>query len=130
MAGLASLGLPGLSGFVAEFTVFIGSYPAWPVYTILAAAAIVLTAGYILWMLRRVFFGPFNERWASLADARGIDLVPLVGLIAVILLVGIYPRVLTDLTSSGVLPLANHAQTAMGGSDGALALARAFGGLR
>ena len=99
------------------------------VATILAASAIVLTAGYILWMLRRVFFGPFNERWAGLADARGIDLVPLVSLIAVVLIVGIYPRILTDLVSSGVLPLASHASTAAAPEfSGGLAFARHLGG--
>src|SRR5262249_6209259 len=44
MAGLASLGLPAMSGFIAEFTVFIGSYVTWPLYTILGATAIVITA--------------------------------------------------------------------------------------
>jgi NADH-quinone oxidoreductase subunit M len=108
MAGLASLGLPAMSGFIAEFTVFIGSYGAWPVYTILGASAIVITAGYILWMVRRVFYGPLNERWDHLTDARGLELVPLVGLMAVILLVGLYPAVLTNVVASGVAPLANQ----------------------
>jgi NADH-quinone oxidoreductase subunit M len=102
MAGLASLGLPMMSGFIAEFTIFIGSYGPLPVYTILAASAIVLTAGYLLWMLRRVFYGPFNLRWEHLTDARGIELVPLVTLMAIILLVGIYPAVLTNVVNNGV----------------------------
>lgn len=108
IAGLASLGLPGLSGFIAEFTVFIGSYPAWQVYTILAASAIVITAGYLLWMLRRVFYGPFNRRWSALTDVGGVELVPLLTLTAVILLVGVYPRVLTDVVGSGVAPIASR----------------------
>ena len=59
MAGLASLGLPGMSGFIGEFLVFIGAFPVWPlVHGDLARSAIVLTAGYILWMLMRVFIGP------------------------------------------------------------------------
>jgi NADH-quinone oxidoreductase subunit M len=108
MAGLASLGLPSMSGFVAEFTVFIGSYATLPAQTILAASAIVITAGYILWMVKRVFFGPFNERWEHLRDARGIELVPLVGLLAIIFLVGLYPAVLTNVVNSGIAPLSNR----------------------
>jgi NADH-quinone oxidoreductase subunit M len=109
LAGLASLGLPGLSGFVAEFTVFIGSYVTWQVYTILAASAIVITAGYILWMIRRVFYGPFNEHWEHLRDARGLELVPLVTLIAVIFLIGLDPALLTNVVNSGIMTLTSHA---------------------
>jgi NADH-quinone oxidoreductase subunit M len=102
IAGLASLGLPGLAGFVAEFTTFIGAYPILPVFTILAACGIVLTAGYILWMLQRAFFGPVNPRWNAIGDVRGVQAVPLVVLVALVLIVGIYPSILTDLTSSGI----------------------------
>jgi len=64
VAGLASLGLPGMSGFVAEFLVFIGAFPVWPLATLLAAFGIVITAGYLLWMLQRVFMGPLPEQWS------------------------------------------------------------------
>src|SRR5579884_2414186 len=102
MAGLASLGLPSLAGFIAEFTVFIGSYATLPLFTILAAAGIVITAGYILWMLQRAYFGPLNPRWENLTDVRGIEVVPLVTLMAVIVFVGVYPEVLTGVVSVGV----------------------------
>ena len=65
VAGLASLGLPGMSGFVAEFLVFIGAFPVWPLATLLAAFGIVITAGYLLWMLQRVFMGPLPEQWSG-----------------------------------------------------------------
>ncbi|MDP2661913.1 MAG: NADH-quinone oxidoreductase subunit M, partial [Dehalococcoidia bacterium] len=58
IAGLASLGLPGMSGFVAEFLIFLGSFSAWPWQTVLAVVAIVITAGYILWTMQRILFGP------------------------------------------------------------------------
>ena len=58
IAGLASLGLPGLSGFIAEFTVFVGAFSTLAWATILAAFGIVITAGYILWTLQRVLFRP------------------------------------------------------------------------
>jgi NADH-quinone oxidoreductase subunit M len=127
LAGLASLGLPGLSGFVAEFTVFIGSYVIWQLYTILAASAIVITAGYILWMIRRVFYGPFNERWDHLRDARGLELVPLVTLMAVILLIGLDPALLTNVVNSGIATLAGHASAPL---PGQLAAGAGSGGLR
>src|SRR5205085_6836314 len=69
VAGLASLGLPGLAGFVAEFTTFIGSYGIFPFATILCVCTIALTAGYILWRLGAVFFGPLLEEWGTLGDA-------------------------------------------------------------
>ncbi len=108
MAGLASLGLPGMAGFIAEFTVFVGSFPAIPALTILGAAGIVITAGYLLWMLQRVFFGPLNPRFVDLGDAYGVEVVPLVALVAVIILVGVYPSILTDVVNSGIGPLAQR----------------------
>ena len=106
VASLASLGLPGLAGFVGEFTVFVGAFQRAPAETILAAVGIVLTAGYMLWMLQRVFFGPASERWSGLADVRGLDLIPVVSLVAVIVVVGVYPAVLTDVVANGARVIA------------------------
>jgi len=115
MAGLASLGLPGMSGFVAEFLVFLGAYqaPGMAVYTVLGAAGIVVTAAYILWMLQRVFFGPVKSGMEHVQDAKGLDLVPLFVLMAVVLLVGIYPAILTDIIGPGVEPIINKIGPAM-----------------
>ena len=100
IACFASLGLPLLSGFVAEYLVFTGSYPILPVQTIFSAFGVVLTAGYLLWMLRRAFFGPLNRRWAWLPDARTLpELLPLISLALIILFVGIYPKPIVDLLS-------------------------------
>jgi NADH-quinone oxidoreductase subunit M len=102
-AGLASLGLPALAGFVAEVTVFLGSFRTQPVPTMLGVVGILLTAGYILWMIQRVFFGPANPRWLHLQDARELwELLPLVGLVALIISIGIYPPILTDILFVGV----------------------------
>ena len=57
ISGLASLGLPGLSGFVSEIMVFLGTYKVYPVETIISAFGVVLAAGYILWMTQRALFG-------------------------------------------------------------------------
>ena len=70
IAGLASLGLPTMSGFVAELLVFLGSFATFDMLTtILAVFGILLSAGLHLWTVQRVFFGPRNERWAHLTDA-------------------------------------------------------------
>ncbi len=96
-ACFASLGLPGMSGFVAEYLVFTGSFATLPVATIFSAFGIVLTAGYLLWMLRRSFYGPLNLKWDWLTDATTLEIVPLAALAVVILFVGIYPKPIVDL---------------------------------
>ena len=113
VAGLASLGLPGLAGFVAEFTTFIGSYSVFPLATILCVCTIAITAGYILWRLGSVFYGPLVEEWASLGDAIWRERIAVGMLAAATLLIGVVPSVVTDLTAPGVAPIA--AAVAQGG---------------
>ena len=100
IACFASLGLPGASGFVAEYLVFTGSFVLLPVVTIAAAFGVVLTAGYLLWMLKRAYYGPLNLKWAGLTDARSLaEIVPLATLTIAIFFVGIYPGPMVDLLS-------------------------------
>jgi NADH-quinone oxidoreductase subunit M len=109
MAGLASLGLPAMSGFVAEATVFFGTANRYEAPTIIAVIGIVLTAGYILWMIARVLFGPPNERWAHLPDATNWwEQVPVAAMLAIIIVVGIYPAQLVDVIEQGIIPLASR----------------------
>ncbi|HUV56961.1 MAG TPA: NADH-quinone oxidoreductase subunit M [Dehalococcoidales bacterium] len=110
VAGLGALGLPTTSGFAAEFLVFVGSFsstvvPGIQVYTILAVLGIVITAGYILWMLQRVFYGPVLEKFNGVVDADNLEKVYMFVLVAVIMLVGIYPAVLTDVIKLGISPI-------------------------
>ncbi|MFH1486043.1 MAG: NADH-quinone oxidoreductase subunit M [Chloroflexota bacterium] len=105
IAGLASLGLPSTSGFVAELLVFLGTFPVWQAAAVLAAFGVVLTAGYILWMVQRVFFGPENTKFEHLGDVLPVDAVPLFILVAAIMVVGIYPSILTNLFHAGVMPI-------------------------
>jgi len=110
IAGLGALGLPTTSGFIAEFLIFVGSYSSTAVAgiqvsTILAVLGIVITAGYILWMLQRVFYGPVLEKYNSVKDADILERVYMFILIAVIMLVGIYPAVLTNVIKLGVAPI-------------------------
>jgi NADH-quinone oxidoreductase subunit M len=108
MAGLASLGLPAMSGFVAELHVFLGSLDRFEAATVLAVIGIALSAAYILWMVRRVMFGPKNPRWASLPDATAWwEQIPMAAMLAIIIAVGIYPAQLVDVLEQSILPLAN-----------------------
>jgi NADH-quinone oxidoreductase subunit M len=106
IAGLASLGLPGLAGFMAEFTTFIGAYAVFPLATILCVCTIAITAGYILWRLGSVFYGPLVVQWAGLGDAIWRERVAVGILAAATVLIGVAPSVITDLSAGGVAPIA------------------------
>jgi NADH-quinone oxidoreductase subunit M len=108
MAGLATLGLPGMSGFIAEFVTFIGAFQTRPLITALCVFGIVLSAGYMLWTVRRIFFGPLMPQYRGLGDAYGVELVPLYTLTALIIFFGVAPGVLTAVIEPGVLALANR----------------------
>ena len=105
IAGFASLGLPGLSGFVSEVLVFFGGFRAYPWPTAFAVLGIILAAGYILWMLERSLFGPTRERFADLTDASLLEAVPLALLVISIIVVGIYPAILTEVFNAGIAPM-------------------------
>ncbi|GAG98435.1 unnamed protein product, partial [marine sediment metagenome] len=110
VAGLGALGLPTTSGFAAEFLVFVGSFSSTvvsgiQVYTILGVLGIVITAGYILWMLQRVFYGPVLEKFNVVKDADILERVYMFAFVAVIMLVGIYPAILTDVIKTGIMPI-------------------------
>jgi len=109
IAGLASLGLPSLAGFVSEVTVFLGTFRHHEFLTILGVIGIVLTAGYILWMIQRVFWGELSERWKEIGDATAWwERGPLLAMVAVIFLLGVYPAVMLDLLETGVVPIAER----------------------
>ena len=105
VAGLASLGLPGLSGFVSELLVFLGAFRAYAWPTVLAVLGIVLSAGYILWMIERSFFGRRPDRFSQISDASLVEALPLGLLMISIVAVGIYPSFLTDVFESGLKPM-------------------------
>jgi NADH-quinone oxidoreductase subunit M len=105
MAVFASLGLPGLAGFISEFLVFVGSYTVFKTAVIIAVLGVVLTAGYLLWTLQRMFLGTFNEKHAGYPDMTARELVTLVPLCAIMLFVGLYPRPLIDLMNTTLTAL-------------------------
>ncbi len=115
VAGLASLGLPATAGFVSEIHVFLGTFPVWSWLTAIGAFGVVLTAGYILWMLQRVMFGPRNSRLDDLTDATPLEMVPVAALIIAIMVVGIFPSTIADVFSTGVAPIVDSLQNAVTG---------------
>ncbi len=113
VAGLASLGLPATAGFVSEIHVFLGTFPVWGWLTVLGAFGVVLTAGYILWMIQRVMFGPRNARMDELTDATPLEMAPVAALIIAIIVVGIFPSTVVDVFSTGVAPIVDSLQNAV-----------------
>jgi len=106
MAMLASLGLPGLMGFVAEFLIFVGSFGIFPYLTAVAVTGVVFSAAMFLWTIQRIFLGPFNERWIHLPDMDGREKAALVPLAAIMLIFGIYPRPLLEVINAAMAVLA------------------------
>ncbi len=96
IAGLTSIGLPGLSGFVAEFNIFLGAFKSYPAFGALAIFAAAVTAVYIFRMFAMAFFGPFNERWASLKEITPLEQAGGALLIAFILFMGVFPAPFMD----------------------------------
>ncbi len=109
LAAMANLGLPGLAGFVAEVFVFYGTYTS-PMATaglspdavmvkfslVMAALGVILSAGYMLWLLKRLFYGPEQPKWIGhLTDMNCTERFVAVGLSVFIVLLGIYPKMVT-----------------------------------
>ena len=86
-----SMGLPGLCGFVAEVFVVISAFNYSPLLAILAAAAVILTAGYILWTVQRVFLGR-SEAWKGLPDLNLREIVIAVPLVVLTIAMGVFPQ--------------------------------------
>src|SRR5437660_278622 len=112
-AGLASLGLPGLAGFVAEYITFTSSFQVWTTITAISVFTMILTASYLLWMLKRVFYGPFNQKWNWLPDANLRETLPLFVLAAVIVLVGIYPKFYIDVITPSLSQIMHGVSSAI-----------------
>jgi len=114
-AGMASLGLPGLSGFIGEFLAFLGLFETMKWVTAIAVIGVILAAVYILRSVLKITFGPQQERYAVLKDARLIEAVPMIALLSFIVLLGVYPSVLTDTMQGSFDNIIAHLNTRMGG---------------
>lgn len=109
IAGLASLGLPLTSGFAAEFLIFTGSFDSnafdgIQAFTIAGIMGIVLTAGYILWMIQRAFYHEPKTQFDNLPDADGRERMVIYSLVAVIMMIGIRPQIFTDIIEVAIKP--------------------------
>ena len=143
-AFMASLGLPGLSGFWGEALTFIGAFPRYRGLTVLAATGVIVTAAYHLWALQRMFLGKFREEWRTshyleatggkFPEINARELASIAPLAFLVLVLGFWPRPLLDLVDKGALQMhrwidaAGPTQVAsQGSSDPASAVALGAG---
>jgi NADH-quinone oxidoreductase subunit M len=100
----AALGLPGLSAFVSEVLVLLGAWQRYPILTAVGASAVILTAGYLLWTMQRMFLGPVNEKYVGLPEINAREVFTLVPLAIIIVVLGVYPRLALDLIAATQQP--------------------------
>jgi len=102
ISGLSALSLPGLSTFVGEFLVLVGTFSRYKVAAILATLGIILAAFYILWMYQRTMNGPTASEVEGLPDLKPRELWAVVPLVALIIAMGIYPKPVLDVINPAV----------------------------
>ena len=102
IAGLATLSLPGLASFISEFLVLIGTFTRFPVFAVIAAAALVLSAIYVLWLYQRMMTGPVTPGNEEVPDLRPRELLVVVPLIAALIALGVYPKIALDVINPAV----------------------------
>ena len=115
IAGLANLGLPGFSGFVAEMTIFVGAFEVNDLFhrtvTIIACTSIVITAVYILRVVGRILYGePENEEHKRLTDATWDERFTIICLVVCVAALGIAPMWVSNLIGSGVESIISNIQ--------------------
>jgi NADH-quinone oxidoreductase subunit M len=112
IGGMVSMGMPGFSGFVAEFQIFLGLWSAdnvawyYPWIAIISASGIVVTAAYVLRVVQRVFFGELKPEFANLPSINFLDKTALVILASILVLVGVFPPIIMKIVEVGVAPIA------------------------
>ena len=106
---MASLGLPGLNGFVSEFLVVRGTYPILPVYTAISMVGVLFTGAYILKGIMKVLHGPMNERWShgehKLTEIGTREILVVAPLMVLMLVLGIWPAWILDVINKAVMQL-------------------------
>jgi NADH-quinone oxidoreductase subunit M len=113
VAGLSGLSLPGLSPFVSEFLVLVGTFSRYRWAAVLAVSGVVLAAIYILWMYQRTMTGPVVEGVAGMRDLNGREVFALAPLLLLILVLGFFPKPLLDVIN----PSVDHTMSQVGKSD-------------
>ena len=99
---MASLGLPGLNGFVSEFLVIRGSWPILTLATALGMIGLFFTGAYILKALKLVLHGPLNERWAKLSEISTREILVIAPLAALMLAIGVWPAWILNVINRAV----------------------------
>jgi NADH-quinone oxidoreductase subunit M len=113
VGGLVSMGMPGFSGFVAEMPIYIGAWKTYPVTAIISAISIVVTAAYILLVVRKVFFGETPTAIKSgMSDISVLDKVVVLSLSGIMIIIGILPSLLVPTIEAGV----KHILALLGGA--------------
>lgn len=107
LAFMASLGLPGLSGFVGEALSLLGAFQRFELITILSTIGIVVGAAYFLWTLQRVFLGQLNPKYEDLPEINRREIMTLVPLGILTIVLGIWPNFALDMFSESVTNLVN-----------------------
>ncbi len=110
LAFMASLGLPGLSGFVGEALSLLGAYDKFKMLTILSTIGIVVGAAYFLWTLQRVFLGTLNPKYEALPEINGREILTLAPLGILTIVLGIWPNFAIDMFRESVTNLVNVLQ--------------------
>jgi len=100
---MVSMGMPGFSGFIAEFPIFMGVWKASPVVAVIAILGVLITAAYILLVIRRVFFGDLPAEFEkSVQDIPLRDKLVVLGLSLVMVAIGWFPSLMVPMVQSGV----------------------------
>jgi NADH-quinone oxidoreductase subunit M len=113
ISGLATLSLPGLAPFISEFLVLIGTFTRYPAFAVVASTALVLSAIYILWLYQRMMGGPANHANDGMQDLRPREVAVVVPLIALLLVLGVYPKPALDIIN----PAVDHTLTTINQQD-------------
>ena len=95
-AAMASLGLPGMSGFISEFLSYLGVFQTMPILAVIGTLGIVFTSAYLLRAVLNVTYGATAEKVKGLSDASALELVPMIVLTAFVILIGVYPSILSE----------------------------------
>ncbi|MYI93977.1 NADH-quinone oxidoreductase subunit M [Candidatus Poribacteria bacterium] len=118
LAFMASLGLPGLSGFIGEAFSLVGAFDRFPLLTILSTIGIVVGAAYFLWTLQRVFLGTLNPKYEELPEINGREILTLVPLGILVIVLGIWPDFAIDMFSESVVNLSTKISGILGPQAG------------
>ena len=122
---MANVGLPGTSGFVGEFLTLLGAFKVNSWVAFLATSGVILSAGYALWLYRRVIFGVLEkESLKNIADMNRREIAILAPLVVLTILFGVYPSPLIDVTEVSVRNLIEHYQAALAAVDATSLAAR------